>query len=723
MLLSISEIREKLYELTGDRYPITDGNKMLHARKLYKLLKSGRVADSVHNATAMEVSMPTETQFSDSDEEQMDFESSPVTTGDYFTPLSITNRPQLVSQAVNTSSFLDVTTPEVADADPDCFVLPSCSIQSDSTDDDIQISSNSPNFAEIPSRLSSPNLSSTRRSFVPPAPVTTSGTFFRKPMPPSPPRSVYARRPLRDNKFIPFNTEGSPRPVNRFRSTASAGDDSTRPDYATRFNTDGGRVLSEPRSKAAKVAKDVDMMIRDRGKSPSYVYSRALVIGLAMFLLTVLSYYAYLLMTAPLPLEQVFQSQDVYWPLIEKGTEPHSGSVTPPTIKPVTQLRKSGQPKSSQTTSVCTLLNMLVGRHECKWPDYTQGKVAVSVARHDMNIAHGKKVQHLWKPVLGLLFWNPLWKVRLASINQTSVKSAAEVAFLESEETAKPLSCVILNAMTSILTAVVAAFALAILGYLAYRYGRYRKQKMKEVDDLFYDLLENTIDMLENQLALSKDNPDEKPYLAISHVHDTLINPPDRNAMRGVWARVVKHMKENESRVREELQQVQGEEYLVWRLLQSTDSKTSPGSNRSRWVGTALRDSMAQKLNFTPKYCLKIRGMFDRRKVAGTEWALRIQDDILERLEPDHGVVHIAIGDELNENCVYIKLASRKHAGRAFQLLNGSYYEATGDCVQCKFMESSKYHQKFPHAEFTKVQVKKSTEQTLHSPRIYPSLS
>lgn len=302
MLLSIDEIREKLYELTGDRYPITDGNKMLHARKLYKLLKSGRVADSVHNATAMEVSMPTETQFSDSDEEQMDFESSPVTTGDYFTPLSITNRPQLVSQAVNTSSFLDVTTPEVADADPDCFVLPSCSIQSDSTDDDIQISSNSPNFAEIPSRLSSPNLSSTRRSFVPPAPVTTSGTFFRKPMPPSPPRSVYARRPLRDNKFIPFNTEGSPRPVNRFRSTASAGDGSTRPDYATRFNTDGGRVLSEPRSKAAKVAKDVDMMIRDRGKSPSYVYSRALVIGLAMFLLTVLSYYAYLLMTAPLPL-------------------------------------------------------------------------------------------------------------------------------------------------------------------------------------------------------------------------------------------------------------------------------------------------------------------------------------------------------------------------------------------------------------------------------------
>jgi len=27
------------------------------------------------------------------------------------------------------------------------------------------------------------------------------------------------------------------------------------------------------------------------------------------------------------------------------------------------------------------------------------------------------------------------------------------------------------------------------------------------------------------------------------------------------------------------------------------------------------------------------------------------------------------------QNCVYIKLASRKHAGRAFQLLNGSYYE------------------------------------------------
>ena len=50
-------------------------------------------------------------------------------------------------------------------------------------------------------------------------------------------------------------------------------------------------------------------------------------------------------------------------------------------------------------------------------------------------------------------------------------------------------------------------------------------------------------------------------YLAIAHVRDQLIAPADRQAKAGLWAEVVEYIRHQESRVREEIQHVAGDEF------------------------------------------------------------------------------------------------------------------------------------------------------------------
>ena len=50
----------------------------------------------------------------------------------------------------------------------------------------------------------------------------------------------------------------------------------------------------------------------------------------------------------------------------------------------------------------------------------------------------------------------------------------------------------------------------------------------RDSDSILYIFVE---DLLKSQHAMHRDNPSEKPYLAISHVRDTLISPQDRFAL------------------------------------------------------------------------------------------------------------------------------------------------------------------------------------------------
>lgn len=314
-LLTNDEIQTRLLDLTGTRYPISDATKSLHVKKLRNLLSKGAVSNSKVAARSdpNSSSSPMETQFSESDDddhhhiaddqeaELMEFESSPE--------VSVYRPPKMVNQSVNTSSFLDLTLPDPPSHDPDRFV--ETPISDTGAPDDEQVANGQ--LPDLPPKLPSPNLSSTRRSFVPASAVSSPAFTFVKPVEPkpSPPRSVYARRPLRTStNFVHLNEDVTPKPTSRFavatghvsQTSGSVSTHFMKRDYTTRYSTGGGAVIDPKPEKKERVAKDLDMMVRDKGKHSSYWYSKSLVVGLCVFLVIVVSLYIYLRMTAPVPL-------------------------------------------------------------------------------------------------------------------------------------------------------------------------------------------------------------------------------------------------------------------------------------------------------------------------------------------------------------------------------------------------------------------------------------
>ncbi|KAJ8889114.1 hypothetical protein PR048_008608 [Dryococelus australis] len=58
----------------------------------------------------------------------------------------------------------------------------------------------------------------------------------------------------------------------------------------------------------------------------------------------------------------------------------------------------------------------------------------------------------------------------------------------------------------------------------------------------------------------------------------------------------------------------------------------------------------------------------------GEEWPVRIRDAILEKCEGVN-ILHISVDRQSREGCVYVKCASQHDAGRAYQLLHGSWFD------------------------------------------------
>lgn len=83
-------------------------------------------------------------------------------------------------------------------------------------------------------------------------------------------------------------------------------------------------------------------------------------------------------------------------------------------------------------------------------------------------------------------------------------------------------------------------------------------------------MIERIIDTLQSNASEDGEN-----YLVINHVRDVILPINDRARMERTWNKAVDFINKNESRVRVEVQVVQGEPYEVWRWLGSPSLNTS----------------------------------------------------------------------------------------------------------------------------------------------------
>ncbi|XP_023940655.2 inner nuclear membrane protein Man1 [Bicyclus anynana] len=247
-----------------------------------------------------------------------------------------------------------------------------------------------------------------------------------------------------------------------------------------------------------------------------------------------------------------------------------------------------------------------------------------------------------------------------------------------------PISCLIVNTLYSAGSTVIVVIGLSIviLGLQkAYKfYISYKKVKSEKI----YSMVEQIIDVISQETEESGE-----PYISVDHIRDTLISPQNRENLASTWDAAVKFIQKNESRVRMEVQSVDGEDCRVWRWIATSSPKRS-----TSWQGQAFetQEGSVNNLTVSPTPCLKIRHMFDKND-ANPNLRTIIQDVILEKCERCN-ILHIDI--ERTSCCVYVKCPSPTDAGVVYKSLHGWWYE--GRLITVKYLRLERYMQRFPYS-------------------------
>ncbi|KAK3928406.1 Inner nuclear membrane protein Man1 [Frankliniella fusca] len=268
-----------------------------------------------------------------------------------------------------------------------------------------------------------------------------------------------------------------------------------------------------------------------------------------------------------------------------------------------------------------------------------------------------------------------------------------------------PWKCIVMNKLFSFLTSglfIICGFGLLFGVWRGVQWWMSSRRKQQQE---VYHYVERIIEYLSSQ----HQSTGESAYVPVIHVRDQLIPPQSREKLRHVWDAAVAFIDKKESRVREEIQPVNGEDYKVWRWLppklnssvasSTAESPTSSPQPRHRqvWQGKAfgLSDKSVNSLANPPTPCLKIRHMFDPDMESGENWQLQVQDAILEKCLHAK-ILHIHVDKSSKEGLVYVKCASDEDAGKAYKALHGSWFDS--QLVTVKYLRLERYHERFPNA-------------------------
>jgi membrane protein Man1 len=239
-----------------------------------------------------------------------------------------------------------------------------------------------------------------------------------------------------------------------------------------------------------------------------------------------------------------------------------------------------------------------------------------------------------------------------------------------------------------ILGVVVVAVLCAIAGAIVWSVLARREEKKQVL--IMVDKILGVLQQHENSY---QNNQDLQPYLPIPHVRDMLIPPGQRSERQAVWDKALRFLEDNESRVRQECQEVDGEIYQVWKWLPRVEPTVK---GKSLWQGEAFQNTQSgiNAPMYSPSSCLKIRNMFDPDIVFGDEWVPAVRGAILEKCQHLNSIVHIHVDETSNEGCVYVKCTSPEAAGRVFKALQGNWYD--GKLVSVRYLRDERYLQRCP---------------------------
>ncbi len=103
---------------------------------------------------------------------------------------------------------------------------------------------------------------------------------------------------------------------------------------------------------------------------------------------------------------------------------------------------------------------------------------------------------------------------------------------------------------------------------MCYYYVKSTRRKRENEKQEVLLMVERIIELLEQNHAFKMaDRRLRDAFMAIEHVRDFIIPPKDGESKSKLWKKAVQYIADNESRIRVDMQQIEGEDHRVWRWL------------------------------------------------------------------------------------------------------------------------------------------------------------
>lgn len=316
-----------------------------------------------------------------------------------------------------------------------------------------------------------------------------------------------------------------------------------------------------------------------------------------------------------------------------------------------------------------------------------------------------------------LIQLNPNWQMIAV---EDSIGDLMAISLSEGYPLNLPLACQAKLTLKLNSYKIMSAVVVILLTLCAILFYKRSKKLATEEQDIVYDLVEKSLELLQS--------PDTSPgSMPVLHIRDTLLTPSERKTAKykKIWNKVVKHIESTESRVKVDLESIEGDDYKTWKWLPVNAPNSDAGLVNAPTIRTGSIEWQGQAFNIdqnasqampsngpnprpsfsAPTIFLKIRNMFDEETKLSNpkEWKNEIRSAVLEKVKIAskngcHGVVHLEVEDS-PEGLVYMKCNSIESATDSFNALHGWWCQKK--LVSVKFLKPERYHQRFPDSQHT----------------------
>jgi hypothetical protein len=376
-------------------------------------------------------------------------------------------------------------------------------------------------------------------------------------------------------------------------------------------------------------------------------------------------------------------------------------------------------------------------------------------------ITHQQFKQEAINSMINAIIKNPHWKLRLLNSSYDDTNQLLNVTYIMSVVSSKSLICRSTELIHFLYIRLLMVTFIVIFLIVLYFIYKTIIRNRSENDKAFFNLVNQVTNMVEKHYDLSLLDPDNiKPYIAISHIHDTLFDPSIRTSNKKLWENVVKFIQDHESRIHLMTEFIDGEETHVWKWVvpkhinnianvSNSNKPTSDGiglanstmihntinSNETLanhnenlnsigatgvkeninvlshnlntfsnngWQGDAF--NRCEKLTHSPTPCLKIRNMFDPLDMTNDPFlATKIHNDILDKFSCNS----IFNKDSANNFILHISCDKKSKEGCVYIKCKsneaaGKIYQTlngtwyNGKLLNVKFLRSDRYLERFP---------------------------